>query len=159
MLSLSTLNSFLIRSLDSTNFFSMIFNCFYLFFSLVFNLFYLFFKSFSKREYTNLVCFVVCFWLKGNISAPVRYSCLSIFSDNNADTFATFLLISYCSFSSLILSSVFMISFYSLCKRFFLKRKGLSDARVTSMTKKEYSFTVHILQRFITSLKSILINN
>ena len=33
-----------------------------------------------------------------------------------------------------------MISFYILCKRSFLKRKGLSDARVVSITKKEYGF-------------------
>ena len=31
-----------------------------------------------------------------------------------------------------------MISFYILSKRFHLKRKGLSDARIISITKKEY---------------------
>ena len=36
-----------------------------------------------------------------------------------------------------------MISFYILCKRFFLKRKGLSDAGEPSITKKVYGFTVH----------------
>ena len=35
-----------------------------------------------------------------------------------------------------------MISFYVLSERFFLKRKGLSDARVASITKKEYGFAV-----------------
>ena len=35
-----------------------------------------------------------------------------------------------------------MISFYIISKRFFLKRKGLSDARVASITKKEYGFAV-----------------
>ena len=39
-----------------------------------------------------------------------------------------------------------MISFYILSKRFFLKWKGLSDARVVSITKKEYNFTVHFLK-------------
>ena len=36
-----------------------------------------------------------------------------------------------------------MISFYILSKRFFLKREGLADIRVTSITKKEYGITVH----------------
>ena len=34
-----------------------------------------------------------------------------------------------------------MISFYILSKRLFLK--GLSDASVASLTKKEYGFAVH----------------
>ena len=42
-----------------------------------------------------------------------------------------------------------MISFYIISKRFFLKRKGLSDARVLSLNKKEYGFAVHLLERFI----------
>ena len=42
-----------------------------------------------------------------------------------------------------------------LSKRLHLKRKGLSDARVASITKKENDFAVLILQRFIRSLKSI----
>ena len=36
-----------------------------------------------------------------------------------------------------------MINFHILSKRFFLKREGLSDARVVSITKEEYSFAVH----------------
>ena len=47
-----------------------------------------------------------------------------------------------------------MISFYILSKRFFLKRKGLSNARVVSMTKTEHGFAVHFLYRFIKSWKS-----
>ena len=38
-----------------------------------------------------------------------------------------------------------MISFYILSERFFLKHKGLSDARVAPVTKKEYGFAVHFL--------------
>ena len=38
-----------------------------------------------------------------------------------------------------------MISFYILSKRFFLKLKGLSDARVDQSLKKEYGFFVHYL--------------
>ena len=77
------------------------------------------------------------------------------FPDDNADIFAASVLISYCSFSCLILSSVVMISFYILSKRFFLKCKRLSDGRVVSTTKKEYGFAVHFIYRFIKSLKSI----
>ena len=53
----------------------------------------------------------------------------------------TSLLISYCSFPSLILSSIVMINFFILSKRFFLKRKGSSDARVATMAKEEYVFS------------------
>ena len=52
------------------------------------------------------------------------------FLEDNTDISAAFLLISYFGFSSLILSSVVMISFYTLSKIFHLKRKGLSDARM-----------------------------
>ena len=52
-------------------------------------------------------------------------------------------LMSYCSFSSLILSLIVMISFYILSKRFFLIHKGLSDARVASITKNQYGLGVH----------------
>ena len=69
--------------------------------------------------------------------------------------FADPLLISYCNFSSLILSSVVMIRFYILFERFSLKRKRLSDAKVVSITKENYGFAVHFLQRFIKSLKLI----
>ena len=48
-----------------------------------------------------------------------------------------------------------MIIFYILSEIFLLKRKGLSDARVTSITKKEYGFAVQFLYRFIKSWKSI----
>ena len=63
----------------------------------------------------------------------------------NADIFAASLLISCYSFSALTLSSVVMISFHMFCKRFFLRRKGLSDARVVSITKEEHDFVVHFL--------------
>ena len=39
-----------------------------------------------------------------------------------------------------------MISFYALSRRFFLKRKGLSNARAASITKKEYDFAVHFFK-------------
>ena len=37
------------------------------------------------------------------------------------------------------------MSFYILSKGFFLKRKGLADTRVVSVSKKEYGFAVHFL--------------
>ena len=48
-----------------------------------------------------------------------------------------------------------MISFSIISERFFLKRKGLSDARVASITKKEYGFAVHFLLSLIKSLRPI----
>ena len=107
----------------------------YLFSSFLFNYFSLFFKTFSNGEYVNLACSVICLWLKGNIFSPVRYLYLADFPDDNVHTFTASLLISYYNFSFLILSSVVMISFYILSKIFFLKREGLSDARVASITK------------------------
>ena len=44
-----------------------------------------------------------------------------------------------------MLSLIVLISFYILSKRFFLKREELSDARVVSLTRKEYGFAVHPL--------------
>ena len=81
--------------------------------------------------------------MERSIPLPERYSNLLILPDNKADIFYASLIISYCSFSFLFLSSVVMISFYILSKRFFLKREVLSDARAASITKKKsYSFLV-----------------
>ena len=99
----------------------------------------------AKGEYVNLAWSIICLSLEDNISLPMRYSYLSIFPDHNADIFYSSLLVSYCSFSSIILSSIVMISFYILSKRFFLKHEGLSYARVTSINKKENGFAVHFL--------------
>ena len=38
-----------------------------------------------------------------------------------------------------------MISFYTFSERFFLKGMRLSDARVASITKKEYGFALNFL--------------
>ena len=38
-----------------------------------------------------------------------------------------------------------MINFYIVSKRFYLKRKVLSNARVALITKKKYGFAVHFL--------------
>ena len=99
---------------------------------------------FSKEEYVNLAFSILLLWSDGKISSPVRSSYLSIFPGYNADIFATSLLISYCNFPSLFLSSIVMMSFYILSTRFFVKIKGLSDVRVVSITKK-YGFAVHFL--------------
>ena len=71
--------------------------------------------------------------------SPITYSYLPFSPNDNTDTdFAASLLTSYDSFSSLIFSSIVLISFYIIFKRFILKRERLSDARVPSITKKEY---------------------
>ena len=62
---------------------------------------------------------------------------MSILPDYNADVFAASLLILYCCSPSQTLSSIVMINFYIVSKRFFLKRKELSDGRVVSKTKKK----------------------
>ena len=77
--------------------------------------------------------------------SPIGNSYLSILPDDNVDIFVTSLLISYCNSSSLILSPAVLINFYILSTRFFLIRKGLSDVRVVSITKKEYGFAVRFL--------------
>ena len=41
-------------------------------------------KVFPKGEYANFACSIICLWLEGNISSPVRYSYLSIFPGDNA---------------------------------------------------------------------------
>ena len=76
---------------------------------------------------------------------PVRYLYWSNLSDDNDDIFAASQLILYYNFSPLMLSPTAMISFYISSKRYFLQRKELSDARVVSITKKEYGFGVHFL--------------
>ena len=103
-----------------------------MFSSLIFNNFYLFFKCFSKRKICNLACAITLFWQGGNIYSPEKYLYFSIFPDHRAEFFVVSMSISYCSFSSLILSSIVMISFHILCKRLFSKHKGLSDARIAS---------------------------
>ena len=101
-------------------------------------------KAFPKGEQENLASFITLLWSEGSISSPVRYSYLSSFPSNNDDIFAASLLLPYYDVSSLILSSIVMISFYILSKRFFLKREGLSDTRVASVTKKQYGFDIYI---------------
>ena len=97
----------------------------------------------------------ICVWLEGNVSLPVRYSYLSILPYNHPDIFGSFLLISNCSCSSLMLFWVVMVKFYIFSKNVFLKPKEISYARAVSITKKEYGFAVHFLQRFIKSWGSI----
>ena len=87
-----------------------------------------------RGEYVNLASSIILLWSDGNIYSPVRYSYLLNLPDDNADIFAASLLISYCSFSSLILSSMVMIRFYILSKGCFLKREELFDGRVVSIT-------------------------
>ena len=86
----------------------------------------------------NFPCSIILLWSNGNISSHVRYSYLSVFPNDNADIYAVSLLISYCSFSFLILSSIIMINVYTVSTIFLLKHEDLSDERVVSITKKEY---------------------
>ena len=49
-------------------------------------------KAFSKEENINLACCMIWIWSEYNISSPVRYSFLSILSDDNAYIFGASLL-------------------------------------------------------------------
>ena len=118
----------------------MIYNSIYVFSSLLFNLYYLFF-NFPKGKYANLVSSIICLWLEGNISSSVKYLYLSIIPD-----YAVSLLIWYCTFSSIILLSIVMISFYILSTRFFLKCKELSYASVAPINKEEYALTHKVIK-------------
>ena len=96
----------------------------------------MFFKCFSLFYNSTLIRRQYLFF-------RIKYSYLSILPDDNANIFAASLFISYCSFSSLIWSSVVMASFYVISKRFFLKHNLLSDARLQSFIKREYGFAMH----------------
>ena len=98
------------------------------------------FIHFPRSEYGNIFFCIILLRLEGHVFSPVRYSYLSILP--HGDVLPISLLISCYSFSSLILTLVVMITFYILCKRLRLKGKRLSDARVVSLTKKEYGFLV-----------------
>ena len=81
-----------------------------------------------RGENVTLACSIIWLRLEGRISSPKKYLHLLIFPDDNADVFGAYFLISYCNFSSPI-SLIVMVIFVFFSKRFFLKRKGLSDAR------------------------------
>ena len=55
---------------------------------------------------------------------------------------------SYCNFSSLILSSTIMTTLYTSSISLFRKRKALTKERVVSMTKNEYGLAVKFLIAF-----------
>ena len=106
--------------------------------------FFFFSKAFPKGEFVNLACSIAVLLSEVNIYSLVRYSYLQILPEVSVDFFgASYLLISYCNFSSRILSSIVLISFCIHSKRFFRRREGLSDARVASITEKEKSFAVN----------------
>ena len=116
---------------------------------------FFFSNTLPKGEYVNWACSIILIWSDWNISLPVRNSYLPVLPVDNGYIFAASVLISYCSFSSLILSSIVMINFNVLTKRFFPKHEELSDARVVSITWNEYGFTVHFIYRFTKPWNSI----
>ena len=120
---------------------------------------------FVMKLYARADIYIILLWSECSISLPVRYSYLLNLPYDNANVLYYFsvnfwfllikFLFIFCSFSSLIFSSIIMIKFYILSKIFFFKREGSSDARVLSVTKNKYGFEVQFLQRFIKSWKSI----
>ena len=74
-------------------------------------------NAFSRSEYTNLFLCIIWLGLKVKSFSPIWYLYLSVFTDDNADIFPTSLLTSYCSFTSLIFSSILhYYIFYSILK-------------------------------------------
>ena len=72
-------------------------------------------------KYIKLACSIILLRPDNNASSSIRYSYLSNLSDDDTDIFAASLLTSYCSFSSLILSSINIISFYIFSTRLVLQ--------------------------------------
>ena len=114
--------------------------------------FYLFCVCFSTRRTCRLTCSII--WTDGNVYSSVKYSYSSILIHENADIFAAALLISHCSFSAKIVSSVVVITFSILSKTMHLKHGLLSAGKIVSFTKKKNGFAAHFLKRFIKFLKS-----
>ena len=119
-----TFLSFRKKKLDLTNFFPCSWIAAICCLSWSSIVFVCFFKAFLREEYVNLAYFISLPWSDGYTSSPLRYSYLSIFPDQNADIFAAFLLIAYCSCSTLILPSIAMISFHIFLKGSFWKVMG-----------------------------------
>ena len=92
------------------------------------------FISFSQW-FPSQQCSIILLWCEGNVSLFLKYLYLPNFSDYHVDIFTASHLIFYCSFSSLLVSSLVMISFYIPCKKLFLEHKGLSDGRVVWLTE------------------------
>ena len=109
---------------------------------------------FPKGDYINLACYIICFRLEGNIFFTCKIFIFVNFPGDNADVFAASLLASFYNSSSLILSSVVMIRFYILYKRFSLKRKELPDAKVAWITNKEYGFPAHVFVKIHKASKA-----
>ena len=109
---------------------SIVFVCFLAASSIAFVLLKLFLKEKSKHSlFYNLTLIGRYYFFACKIFIFMNFTWWN-------DIFAASLLKLYCSFQSLILWPIAMISFYIPSKRFFLKRKGLFDARVISITKK-----------------------
>ena len=129
------LKSSLISSLHSNSCFLCSSIPFFLFFPWSPILFVGLSKVSPKRDQINLACSIALLWSESSISSFARSFYLSILPGDKADILAICLLILYCRFLSLILSSILMTSFYILYKRFPLTLQGLFDVRVASITK------------------------
>ena len=91
--------------------YSLFYSCFVYWSSIVLICFS---KTLPSREYVNVVCPPILLWSDGHVSSPVKNSYLSIILDDKCWYFCC--LISYCSLSSLISSSIAWLVFI-----FFIK--------------------------------------
>ena len=103
----------------------------------------------EENSYNDAMLFLGKYFFIGKISwLHIYLSCMIVI-------FAAALLMSHCNFSSMILSSIVMITFFTSSNRYFHKCSELSDRRVISMAISEYFFSVYFLYRSIKSLKFI----
>ena len=89
-----------------------IFFCF-IFFLLDLHLLLFVFRGFTYRRISKFSLFCYLFLIRRQYFLPERYSYLLILPDDKDNIFAASLLISCCSFSSLIWSSIAMIMLYT----------------------------------------------
>ena len=91
---------------------------------------------------TQVLFFAFLFDLHWFLFLNILFACkifiptIFILPYNSSDTFATGLLISYCTFFNLSSSIRDRVTFYILSNRYRLKRKGLYDVRVVPLTQK-----------------------
>ena len=104
----------------------------------------------------NLVFCVILSCCGGSNSSSIRYSYLSILTDDNADAFVDILLMPYCNVSSPILSSMVLITLYISSSRFFRNRNRLYNGRAVSMTKNEHGSAAYFLYGFLVYMDTLV---
>ena len=120
---------------------------------------YLFSKCFAERRICKISLIYYSTLIRWQYSSPVKNSCLSVLSDDDVDILAASLLMSYCSFSFLILSSIVLIGFGILSKKdsFWNVKNYLMQVStsVVPITKNKYGFAVHYLYSHVLNFRGL----